>query len=155
VEKVQSVDEQLLVGRSDVAPRGPREDVLADRVAGVVRQIEHVDRFVGRLKIALTVGKLGERLLNAGPIEHEERVVPDDVARKARVVLDLDFLVDGFVSLARAARVERGAHLERAHLVAAASRKKADRRRNGESDGPKAAYCAVQHRKNPARGVDY
>ena len=128
VQHVERVDEELLVRRRDVLAGGVAEDVLADRVARVVREVQHVDRLVGRLKIALRGLVLGERLLDRGPVEHEERVVAFDLLGELIVLLDAHLLVQGGDRLARAPLVEGRPHGQGALGVAAAALREGEQR---------------------------
>ncbi len=121
VDHVERVDEKLLVGRGDVASGRSGEDVLADRVAGVVRQVEHVDRLVGRLKIALALFELGERLLNRSAVENQKGVIPPHLFGKIVVAAHAERSVHLFDRSSRPPGIERGAHGQRLELVAAAT----------------------------------
>ena len=122
VHHVERVDEKLLVRGRHVAAGRSGEHVFADGVARVVGEVEHVDRLVGRLEIALAQPELREGLVDGAPIEDEQRIVAAEVARQVFVGAHAELLVDVLDGLPRLTRVERGARLDRPKLVTAAPR---------------------------------
>lgn len=134
VQQVERVDEQLLVGRRLVPARGVAEDELADRVARAPREVEHVDGLVRRLVVAGAVREGAELLLDGRAVEEQERLVRHDLRREVRVPLHAELVVQRGDGALRIGRVERGAHLERARLVAGAARRGEPERERGEGE---------------------